>query len=192
MALSRAALLALYRDVLRAAARFPSKKRDAIIADIKLEFREARGHPRPRARCNLTAWRLGQGAVETDSAQVQRRVALAHDSLTRLRQYAGAWACTRTRSRGRLLRRCEPRRQTGCVHTQALMSRRVCRPGQGVSQLGRVAGRPQELMRLPVAGFTMMRRLDTHTASWRALGVEHHRKRVFRHSLQALSLAWLV
>ena len=39
---SRRSVLALYRDVLRAAKRFPSKKRDRIVTDIKLEFREAR------------------------------------------------------------------------------------------------------------------------------------------------------
>ena len=60
-------ILKLYRDVLRAAARFPSKKRAQIIADIKLEFRE--------------------GAPLTDSAAVQRRIAVAEDGLVRLRQY---------------------------------------------------------------------------------------------------------
>ena len=33
----------LYRQILRAAKRFPSIKRHAIVADIKAEFREGRG-----------------------------------------------------------------------------------------------------------------------------------------------------
>jgi hypothetical protein len=66
---SRVEVLRLYRAVLRAAARFPSKKRASIIEDIKLEFRE--------------------GAVVTDAALVQRRLAVAHDGLVRLRQYSG-------------------------------------------------------------------------------------------------------
>ena len=66
---SRGEVLRLYRAILRAAERFPSKKRAAIIEDIKLEFRE--------------------GATVTDSALVQRRVAVAQDGLARLRQYSG-------------------------------------------------------------------------------------------------------
>ena len=67
--MSRVEVLRLYRAILRAAARFPSKKRASIIADIKLEFRE--------------------GAGERDAAQVQRRLAVAQDGLVRLRQYTG-------------------------------------------------------------------------------------------------------
>ena len=67
--MKRHEVLALYRSVLRAAVRFPSKKRDAIIADIKLEFRE--------------------GAAVTDDALVKQRLAVAEDGLVRLRQYAG-------------------------------------------------------------------------------------------------------
>ena len=66
---SRTDVLRLYRAILRAAARFPSKKRASIIEDIKLEFRE--------------------GAVVREPAAVQRRLAVAHDGLVRLRQYSG-------------------------------------------------------------------------------------------------------
>jgi len=66
---SRVEVLHLYRAVLHAAARFPSKKRASIIEDIKQEFRE--------------------GAAVTDAALVKRRLALARDGLERLRQYAG-------------------------------------------------------------------------------------------------------
>ena len=37
---SPAQVLLLYRRILKAAQRFPSIKRDAIIADIKAQFRE--------------------------------------------------------------------------------------------------------------------------------------------------------
>ena len=67
--MSRVEVLRLYRAVLRAAARFPSKKRAFIIEDIKVEFRE--------------------GAVVTDATLVQRRIAVAQDGLVRLRQYSG-------------------------------------------------------------------------------------------------------
>jgi hypothetical protein len=114
---SKQHVVRLYRDVLHAAKRFPSKKRDSIVADIKLEFREARRRPAPRAscdaqcpctqaaptlcgRCGATrrtrlapspdAHTVVQGAVETDAANVQRRLAVAQDGLSRLRQYAGA------------------------------------------------------------------------------------------------------
>jgi hypothetical protein len=39
---SRGQVLLLYRQILKSAQRFPSVKRDAIIADIKLEFREGK------------------------------------------------------------------------------------------------------------------------------------------------------
>jgi hypothetical protein len=103
-------VLTLYRNVLRAAARFPSKKRASIIEDIKLEFREAR---HSGIREQLSSAQLAavfsaskrvcffvhvacahllqpQGAAILDSVEVQRRVALAEDGLVRLRQYSGA------------------------------------------------------------------------------------------------------
>jgi hypothetical protein len=113
---SKQHVVRLYRDVLHAAKRFPSKKRDSIVADIKLEFREARRRPCParvlrravsvhtgsansvkivaqhpaRLAPSPDAHTVVQGAVETDAANVQRRLAVAQDGLSRLRQYAGA------------------------------------------------------------------------------------------------------
>jgi hypothetical protein len=51
---SKQSVLRLYRDVLRAAQRFPSKKRVSIIADIKLEWREARRAAAPATTTNLS------------------------------------------------------------------------------------------------------------------------------------------
>ncbi|KAK9844185.1 hypothetical protein WJX81_007365 [Elliptochloris bilobata] len=59
----------LYRKILRAAKLFPSIKRNAIIADIKVEFRE--------------------GQAVSDPAEVKRRRALALQSLGQLEDYAG-------------------------------------------------------------------------------------------------------
>jgi|APGre2960657444_1045066.scaffolds.fasta_scaffold02905_12 hypothetical protein len=66
--MTRREVLALYRSVLKAAAHFPSKKRGAIVEDIKAEFRE--------------------GRASTGEAAVQR-LALAQDGLQRLRSYSG-------------------------------------------------------------------------------------------------------
>ena len=66
--MTRRDVLALYRAVLKAAARFPSKKRGAIVEDIKAEFREGR-------------------ALTGDMAH--QRLALARDGLQRLRSYSG-------------------------------------------------------------------------------------------------------
>ena len=53
--------MTLYRHVLKAAARFPSKNRDGIVAEIKTEFRVARG--------------------ETDGEVLKKKLALARDGL---------------------------------------------------------------------------------------------------------------
>jgi len=66
---SRAHVLHLYRQVLKAAQQFPSKKRASIIVDIKAEFRE--------------------GAGVTEAAEVSRRLKLAQDGLARLLSYSG-------------------------------------------------------------------------------------------------------
>jgi hypothetical protein len=63
-------VLVLYRAILKAAARFPSRKRAAIIEDIKAEFRD--------------------GARATELPEVKQRLALAKDSLARLRSFSGA------------------------------------------------------------------------------------------------------
>ena len=62
-------MLHLYRQVLKAAQQFPSKKRALIIVDIKAEFRE--------------------GAGVTEAAEVSRRLKLAQDGLARLLSYSG-------------------------------------------------------------------------------------------------------
>ena len=61
--------MTLYRHVLKAAARFPSKNRDGIVAEIKTEFRVARG--------------------ETDGEVLKKKLALARDGLDRLRAFSG-------------------------------------------------------------------------------------------------------
>ena len=66
---SARATLTLYRHVLKAAARFPSKNRDGIVAEIKTEFRVARG--------------------ETDGEVLKKKLALARDGLDRLRAFSG-------------------------------------------------------------------------------------------------------
>ena len=53
----------------KAAARFPSKNRDGIVAEIKTEFRVARG--------------------ETDGEVLKKKLALARDGLDRLRAFSG-------------------------------------------------------------------------------------------------------
>lgn len=58
----------LYRHVLKAATRFPSKNRDSIIVEIKQEFRDSRS--------------------VTDSKEVARRRALALDGLRKLETYS--------------------------------------------------------------------------------------------------------
>lgn len=65
-------VLVLYRAILKAAARFPSRKRAAIIEDIKAEFRD--------------------GSRATELAEVKQRLALAQDGLARLRSFSGAFS----------------------------------------------------------------------------------------------------
>ena len=60
---SRAAALALYRDLLRAVRTFPSKKRTAIRADIILTMRESAAlAPGPAL---AQAWEVGLRGLET-------------------------------------------------------------------------------------------------------------------------------
>ena len=59
--------MTLCRHVLKAAARFPSKNRDGIVAEIKTEFRVARG--------------------ETDGEVLKKKLALARTD--RLRAFSG-------------------------------------------------------------------------------------------------------
>ena len=61
--------LLLYRHILKAAARFPSKNRAGIIEEIKTEFREARG--------------------VTDQAELKKKITLAKDGLDRMRAFTG-------------------------------------------------------------------------------------------------------
>lgn len=61
--------LLLYRHILKAASRFPSKNRAGIVAEIKSEFREARG--------------------ETDAGELKKKLALARDGLDRMRAFSG-------------------------------------------------------------------------------------------------------
>jgi hypothetical protein len=61
--LSRASVLALYRDLLRAVRTFPSKKRAAIRADIVLTMRESAALTQPAALAQ--AWEVGLRGLET-------------------------------------------------------------------------------------------------------------------------------
>jgi hypothetical protein len=61
--LSRATVLALYRDLLRAVRTFPSKKRAAIRADIVLTMRESAALTQPAALAQ--AWEVGLRGLET-------------------------------------------------------------------------------------------------------------------------------
>ena len=65
----RAQILSLYRRILFAAARFPSKNRAGLIEEIKTEFRENAG--------------------ATDAGDVQKKLALARDGLDRMRAFTG-------------------------------------------------------------------------------------------------------
>ena len=67
--LGRGQLLLLYRRILKAAAQFPSVKRDSIIQDIKLEFRD--------------------NAKETDICKIEEQHANAQRSYTQLLLYCG-------------------------------------------------------------------------------------------------------
>ena len=67
--LGRGQLLLLYRRILKAAAQFPSVKRDSIIRDIKLEFRD--------------------NAIETDISKIEEQHANAQRSYTQLLLYCG-------------------------------------------------------------------------------------------------------
>ena len=69
MSTGKHATLTLYRHVLKAATRFPSKNRVGIVQDIKTEFREARG--------------------ETDGETLKKKLTLARDGLDRLRAFSG-------------------------------------------------------------------------------------------------------
>ena len=62
-----AARLSLYRSVLKAVRVFPSRYRESLLRDVKLEWREP----------------------VRDAADLARRVALAEDGLKRLRLYSG-------------------------------------------------------------------------------------------------------
>lgn len=59
----------LYRNILKAAKQFPSIKRDAIVQDIKMEFREAK---------NIR-----------DEHEIRKRVSVGLRSLDQLRAFAG-------------------------------------------------------------------------------------------------------
>ena len=65
-----ASTLLLYRHILKAAARFPSKNRAGLIEEIKVEFREARG--------------------VTDAGELKKKITLAKDGLDRMRAFTGA------------------------------------------------------------------------------------------------------
>ena len=69
MSTGKHATLTLYRHVLKAATRFPSKNRMGIVQEIKTEFREARG--------------------ETDGETLKKKLTLARDGLDRLRAFSG-------------------------------------------------------------------------------------------------------
>ncbi|PSC73355.1 Complex 1 LYR [Micractinium conductrix] len=64
-----AQILLLYRRILKAAARFPSVKRDGVIADIKTQFREHKGL--------------------ANAAKINHELAVALRSLEQLEAYAG-------------------------------------------------------------------------------------------------------
>jgi|TARA_B110000977_G_scaffold193923_1_gene269639 hypothetical protein len=64
-----ASTLTLYRHVLKAATKFPSKNRLGIVAEIKTEFREAKG--------------------VTDGEVLRKKLQLARDGLDRLRAFSG-------------------------------------------------------------------------------------------------------
>lgn len=66
---SKRRVLALYKQLLRDAAHFPSVKRSAIIQDIKLEFREK--------------------ASLTDPAKVQHAIDVAMQGLGTMQKYTG-------------------------------------------------------------------------------------------------------
>ena len=66
---SREMVLLLYRQILRAAKRFPSIKRDSLIGDIKAEFRDHR--------------------AETDAEAVRQHMAVGIRSLEQLEAYSG-------------------------------------------------------------------------------------------------------
>jgi len=79
---SRLALLRLYRDLLREARRFPSKKRAGLLADIRLE------------------WRERNAAALAEPGRAAHALELAVRGLATLRKYtrldarAEAWAVT--------------------------------------------------------------------------------------------------
>lgn len=71
----RTQVLGLYRQILRTAVHFPSVKKNRIVAEIKLEFRENRSL--------------------THELQQQEKLALALDGLAKLQQYAPMKASNR-------------------------------------------------------------------------------------------------
>merc|ERR1712087_847042 len=67
--MTRSSTLALYRQILRTASRWPSVKRSAVIEEIRSEFRANRS--------------------ETEAAKVEGLLAQAHTGLTYLRSQTG-------------------------------------------------------------------------------------------------------
>jgi len=82
--------LALYRELLREARRFPSMKRDGIVQDIRLEWREKRA---------LGAG-AGAGEPERERARLAQAIEVAVRGLATLRKYtrldprAQSWSVT--------------------------------------------------------------------------------------------------
>lgn len=67
--MDRSRVLALYRATLRAGKLFPSIRRDAMLADIKLEYRD--------------------GRIERDPEKIEQRLLAAVRGLDQLQSYAG-------------------------------------------------------------------------------------------------------
>lgn len=112
---SRSDILKLYRHILKAAQRFPSVKRDAIIADIKQEFRDhrVRSSLREGARVAGNGARIGatclcptprshvatahvpvpphtpDAQTLTDPDKIRKEIAVALRSLEQLEAYSG-------------------------------------------------------------------------------------------------------
>ena len=69
---SRDQVLLLYRQILRAAKNFPSIKKDALIADIKIEFRDHAQIP------------------SSDTKKIQHHMQVGIRSLEQLESYSGS------------------------------------------------------------------------------------------------------
>ena len=73
-------MINLYRNIIKAAKKFPSKKRDKIVEEIRFEFRK--------------------NAKETDAKKVDQYVSLAKKGLGQLSMYSnlsgtqGGWSVT--------------------------------------------------------------------------------------------------